>query len=399
MCERFLTLINDYKRKRALVVCNAYPYSSNLYRNGFIHSRVKGYMKAGIDIDVFWVHPPVEKAYQYEFDSVNVIVGNSDALRKHVTAHEYAVFLVHFPEPSRVQPLINARPETPMIIWIHGFEAEAWHRRWFNVSLEPKEIENFLIKREGYYLPQNQFLRSLATNDDINVTFINVSKWFKEIIVEPDIGVELDKSVVIHNFIDTETFRYRPKGVGMRKKILSLRPYASYKYANDQTVEAIRILSRRPYFNDLEFTLAGAGPQFEEITAPVKGFKNVTLSNRFYESAEIVRLHEQHGIFLAPTRFDSQGVSMCEAMASGLVVVASNTSAIPEFVNHMETGMLADAESPLSLADQIERLYFDVDLYSRISEAGSGSIGRQAGFSETVEREIGLIQEKVNYVL
>ena len=37
-----------------------------------------------------------------------------------------------------------------------------------------------------------------------------------------------------------------------------------------------------------------------------------------------------NGIFICPTRQDAQGVSMCEAMSSGLVPITLYNTAIPE---------------------------------------------------------------------
>ncbi|TVU57071.1 glycosyltransferase family 4 protein [Corynebacterium aurimucosum] len=177
--------------------------------------------------------------------------------------------------------------------------------------------------------------------------------------------------------------------------ILSIRPFASYKYANDQTVEAIKILSTRPYFDDLNFTIVGEGRLFSELTLPLKKFKNVKLRKRFLNQEEISKLHAENGIFMAPTRFDSQGVSMCEAMSSGLVPISSKIAAIPEFVRDGETGLLVEPESPRDLADAVEELYFDSELFSRLSAAAASSIGNLCGRSATTDRELELIAEKV----
>lgn len=134
---------------------------------------------------------------------------------------------------------------------------------------------------------------------------------------------------------------------------------------------------------------------FSELTLPLRKFKNVKLRKRFLDQEEISRLHAENGIFMAPTRFDSQGVSMCEAMSSGLVPISSETAAIPEFVRNGETGLLVPPETPEALADAVEELYFDSELFSRLSSAAASSIGDQCGRSATTDRELELIGEKV----
>lgn len=383
-------------RRRVLLVCNAYPSEGNLYRNGFIHRRVKAYQSEDIHVDVFYNHQPVRIPYDYSYDGVSVTVGDELALEEKLLSSDYDVYLVHFAEPSRILPFERAGIRKPIIVWVHGFEAESWYRRWFNFIQTDDSIAAALEKKSVYYDSQNGFLQWLATTDTLNVSFVNVSSWFQRMIVEPDIGVDFLESETIHNLVDTELFQYRRKAPGDRTKILLIRPFASYKYANDQAVEAIRILSTRPYFGALSFTLCGEGRHFNETVAPVRKFDNVKLINRFLKQDEIVEYHKQHGVFLTPTRFDSQGVSMCEAMSSGLVPVTTNIAAIPEFVKDGESGLLCAPEDAKALADAIERLYFDEEEFLKISERASESIQAQCGAENTVMREMALIGRKAN---
>ena len=217
-------------------------------------------------------------------------------------------------------------------VWVHGFEAEAWYRRWFNFINTSEDIKAALEKKETYYLKQNAFFHDLMTQEELNVSFVNVSKWFQKYVVEPDNGAEFRNSTVIPNLVDEEVFPYREKEDKKRFNILSIRPFASLKYANDQTVGAILELSKRPYFKALSFTICGSGPMFDQTVEPLRQFDNVKLENRFFTQEEIRDLHAEHGIFLSPTRFDSQGVSMCEASSSGLVTISSEVAAVPEFI-------------------------------------------------------------------
>lgn len=380
---------------RALVICNAYPSDQALYRNGFIHRRVKAYQAAGIGVDVFYEHAPASTPYSYDYDGVNVRVGNEDALEVQIRTGNFDAYLVHFAEPSRINPLRRLDVKQPVIVWIHGFEAEAWHRRWFNFTERSTDIFHAVARKKSYFHAQNKFMRDLITDDRLNLSFVNVSRWFEEYVVDPDIGTEIPDSVVIPNIIDETLFNYEIKNADDRKKILSIRPFASRKYANDITVKAIVELSKRPFFSDLEFTICGQGPLFNRVTEPLRKFSNVTLRQAFFSQSQIKELHSSHGIFVSPTRFDSQGVSMCEAMSSGLATISTDIAAIPEYLHHMETGLLSEPESAQSLADNIERLYFDEELFRELSAAGSDWIRANCGHDATIGREISLITGKV----
>ena len=382
--------------EKLLVICNAYPSEQALYRNGFIHRRVKAYKEAGLDVEVFYNHEPVQQAYQYEFDGVRVTVGNEGALELHVASNDFDGYLIHFAEPQRIRPLQKLNVKKPVIVWVHGFEAEAWYRRWFNFINTSEDIKAALEKKDTYYLKQNAFFHDLMTQEELNVSFVNVSKWFQKYVVEPDNGAEFRNSTVIPNLVDEEVFPYRKKEDKKRFKILSIRPFASLKYANDQTVGAILELSKRPYFKALSFTICGSGPMFDQTVEPLRQFDNVKLENRFFTQEEIRDLHAEHGIFLSPTRFDSQGVSMCEASSSGLVTISSEVAAVPEFIEHRVSGLLAQPESINDLADLIEELYFDAELFQRLSKQGSLAMLEKCGRKATIGAEVDYIRLQLN---
>ncbi|MEH7320983.1 glycosyltransferase family 4 protein, partial [Priestia megaterium] len=265
-------------------------------------------------------------------------------------------------------------------------ETEKWYRRWFNFSYNADDLERALAS-----IPSNQerinFMKSLYENKELKLKFIFVSKWFKESVAESDTNTIVNNFSIIHNVIDNHLFQYVEKDREQRKKVLSIRPYASHKYANDLSVKAILELSRKDYFEELEFSIYGHGPLFNKILEPIRHFKNVSIHNHFLSQEEVAALHKQHGIFLCPTRLDSQGVSMCEAMSSGLVPITNGVSAIPEFVNE-QCGYLAGKEDYQGLADAISFLYFHPEEFQKKSLNSSQKIQKQCGVEQILKKEI-----------
>ena len=135
---------------------------------------------------------------------------------------------------------------------------------------------------------------------------------------------------------------------------------------------------------------------FDQTVEPLRQFDNVKLENRFFTQEEIRDLHAEHGIFLSPTRFDSQGVSMCEASSSGLVTISSEVAAVPEFIEHRVSGLLAQPESIDDLADLIEELYFDAELFQRLSKQGSLAMLEKCGRKATIGAEVNYIRLQLN---
>lgn len=61
---------------------------------------------------------------------------------------------------------------------------------------------------------------------------------------------------------------------------------------------------------------------------------------------------------------------LLEALAMGVPAIGSEISAIPELIEHEETGLLARPGDPEDLADQMERLLFDEQLRAKVIDQG-----------------------------
>jgi len=59
-------------------------------------------------------------------------------------------------------------------------------------------------------------------------------------------------------------------------------------------------------------------------------------------------------VYTQPSRYESQGIALLEAMAAGRVVVASDLPAIREYIRHGENGFLVEPENSRALADVLQ---------------------------------------------
>lgn len=382
---------NKNNKLKYLVLTNAYPHQDQLYRNGFIHRRVKAYQEKGVNVEIFVMNPVYQESENYHFDGVSVFRGSKTVFHHFLNENNYDKILIHFVSVDMIDVIKEVNPSIPLIIWIHGYEAEAWHRRWFNFLDSKKELERILTMADTYYIDQLKLMNWLYTTKDLDIKFVHISKWFKEHIAECDARARTQNATIIPNIIDSKVFNYVEKSKDDRTKILSIRPYASRKYANDLSVKAVLELSKRPFFNRLSFAFYGDGKFFNETLKPLKDFDNVEIHKGFLQQTEIAKLHKEYGVFLCPTRLDSQGVSMCEAMSSGLVPISNNITAIPEFVEHRHSGLLANPEDPIHLADQIENLFFNESLFQRLSRNAAIDIRNKCGEEVVINSELELI--------
>ena len=369
-----------------LVVSNNYPSYKEKYRNGFLHSRVVKYREENLEVDVFVLKQGSETSFR-EYEGTNIIEGSVQALENILQCGNHQKILVHFLEPLMWDIISKYADSKQIIVWIHGSEIQPWHRRKFNY-LSKEDEDKAKIASE----PRMAFWRGLFENLPPNIRFIFVSQYFADEVME-DTGCKLDKSYydIIHNPIDTSNFNFIEKDAEQRKKILSIRPFASMKYANDLTVKAILELSKSKHFKDMEITIVGDGRLFDETLLPLEKFSNVTISRGFLSHKEISSLHKQFGIFITPTRMDSQGVSRDEAMSSGLVPITTDITAIPEFVDS-ESGILAPPEDYKAMSKGILELYNNPDKFMQMSRNAAKRVRKQTDSKLIIDAELKLIK-------
>lgn len=372
-----------------LLVTNEYPSDDDLYRNAFVHSRVRAYRDAGRAVDVLR-YARGTAATWHEFEGVRVLTASDESLRTMLQHSGYRHVLVHFVNAGMWEALEPVLDRTRVTIWVHGFEVQPWTRRAFNATTDAERdaMRDASVERETLW-------RRLLTSTHPNLRFVFVSDTLRR-MVEEDYDVRIDPARydIIHNPIDTTRFAYVEKPAAQRLRVLSIRPYASRVYANDLAVGAILALAGEPDFAAMSFTLVGDGPLWDETVAPLREFANVTLRRTFLTQPEIAALHREHGVFLCPSRMDSQGVSRDEAMSSGLVPVTTAVAAIPEFVDE-SCGILAAPEAVDDLAAGMLRLARDPGLFTAMSRAAALRVRSDRDGADMTRRELEVIDAGV----
>lgn len=77
---------------------------------------------------------------------------------------------------------------------------------------------------------------------------------------------------------------------------------------------------------------------------------------------EVYRHYATSDVYVSPTYYESFGMSIIEAMAAGLPVVACRGGAVTDFIVHGENGVLSDVGDPAALAEEVCRLFADPQL-------------------------------------
>lgn len=96
-------------------------------------------------------------------------------------------------------------------------------------------------------------------------------------------------------------------------------------------------------------------------------------------------------VYVQPSRHETFGLAVAEAMTAGLPVVVSEIGGLAELVEPDRTGLLVPPGDPVALADAIERLLVDRNLAARLASAGRAEIA--ARFGSGVDATVAVYEE------
>ena len=176
------------------------------------------------------------------------------------------------------------------------------------------------------------------------------------------------KIIIIPNGINVERFKNLKKKEKSKKEFVivttsSLIP----RNGIDTLIDAVALLPRSESW---KVVIAGDGPERERLRLLIEKHhlqNKVKLVGRI-ENRKIPELLSSADLFVRPSRHEGFGVSMLEAMAAGVPVIATPVGGIPDFIKQETTGLLVDPEKPEQLAESIGRLMQDNNLYKSLQK-------------------------------
>ncbi len=113
-----------------------------------------------------------------------------------------------------------------------------------------------------------------------------------------------------------------------------------------------------------------------------------------HEVPEIYRIAaRKKGVFVNATPGENFGLTIVEAAACGLPVIASPTGGPKEILESSDNGILVDVENPAEIAAALKRIISDHHLWERYSANGIVAANNQYSWTAHVEKYIKLINQ------
>jgi len=142
------------------------------------------------------------------------------------------------------------------------------------------------------------------------------------------------------------------------------------------------------------FVIAGSGAARDRLEALTRALGVDEVVDFVGEVAQSDEVLSQVHVYANPWPWEGFGLAMAEAMAYGVPVVAVDSGASPELVQHEVTGLLCPPGDPEAFGDALIRLTGDRALAITLGAAGARSASENYGAVQTAEQTLSLYRRR-----
>lgn len=208
-----------------------------------------------------------------------------------------------------------------------------------------------------------------------------------------------NKVVTIHSGLDLAEYERpvsategrRRLGLPLGCKVVGTVARFTKQKSFDDLLHAARIVCGER--EDVCFVLVGDGPDHVRIKQMAQ---ELGIGHKVFFPGYVngtAKILPGFDVFALSSLWEGHPLSVLEAMAAGLSVVATRVNGITETVLHGETGYIVPVGDPGSMAERLLEVLIDDNLASKMGEAGRQrvleqfSLERMLNFTESVYRD------------
>ncbi len=133
-----------------------------------------------------------------------------------------------------------------------------------------------------------------------------------------------------------------------------------------------------------QVVIVGAGLELQALEAETRRLGTSEQVRFVGHRPDARRLMSAFDIYVNCSNYEGVSLTILEAMAAGLPVVATRVGGNPEVVVDRETGILVPGREPAPLADALATLSADPEIRRRMGEAGTSRVEREFSIERMV---------------
>jgi len=242
----------------------------------------------------------------------------------------------------------------------------------------------------------DNFYRRLLDQGEL---FLPISAHWKRALLE--MGAPEDRICVHHMGVDPERFSFHtrtPDDDG-QIRILSVARLVEKK-GLEFGIRAVAQIAEE--FPGVRYTIVGDGALRDELEALAQrlGVDERVEFAGWKDRDEVVEALSEHHLLMTPSVVAEDGdmegipVVLMEGMATGIPVVSTRHSGIPELVEDGESGLLADERDVDELAEHLRTLLDDPSMWERMGRRGRKIVENEFAVDVLNERLLALLDER-----
>ena len=253
----------------------------------------------------------------------------------------------------------------PDILHFQGIDIDLF--TFFLIKIQKKPYVVWAQGSDVYFQSKVKRLKSkivlknanavVALTEDMKNHIKNIYK--RDIFVIPN-GIDLSKFESL-----SKDYFYKKFGFEKNTKIIlyvgTFRPVKGLKYL----IEAMKIIGDK----EKRLVIIGHGKEKDDLENLVKNFKleNCVTFIGKTPNQEVFRYMASSDVFVLPSLSEGFPITILEAMASALPIVATKVRGLPEIFKDGQNGFLVEPRNPEQIAEKVILLLNDEKLRKRIS--------------------------------
>jgi len=231
---------------------------------------------------------------------------------------------------------------------------------------------------------------------------IAISNAIKDVLIQE--GVPHDKIITIKSATDIDEITTRcdkewflkefelPENVFVIAMVAQFIERKGHRFLIEVAAE---LIDKHP---EVRFLLFGRGPLEDEIKNKVrqKGIESFFRFCGFRD--DLNRLYACFDLMVHPATMEGLGVSLIEASAAGVPIVAFNAGGIPEIINNGETGIVIDLKDKEGFIKAVLTLIENEKLRQKMTVASKNRVRQEFSKEQMVQQNFQLYKRLINRV-
>jgi len=221
--------------------------------------------------------------------------------------------------------------------------------------------------------------------------FATISDFNKRYLID-DMHVDAGKLRIIRCGVDTRVFSHRQRTMISSPITIGVIGRLVEKKGFDILIDAMNLLSKMSI--DFKLNIAGFGPLESVLKSQVDQYQlnsNVTFLGALAHS-DVAEFISSLDVFVLPCKKDKNGdmdgipVVLMEAMMSGVPVISSQISGIPELIINELTGLLVESDNVEQLVQAILKLTDSESLQQSLSTGAKNKVEQEFSLLVNAQR-------------